>query len=371
MAKQDKGQMVKVFNFNSNYAIPEYKINRKGSFIEWGTKNQYPTYLLDLYNHIGSSTHKMTINKKHKYITGNGFEPINSPELKDFILNNDLGFEMTKVGLDYELFNGFAWELIYANDGSIASFKHIPFHKLRLGVQTEDVKVPYVWFCNDWTKFNKEGYKPEGIRIYNPMIKTGKQIVYYNEYNPQTDGLYPIAPYANGSTLNYIELDYEISKFHLNQAKSGYAPQFLLNFATGIPTAEEQDEFFSQFQREYKGTQGGNIIITYSEGSDQKPELLPIQLNDSDKRFTQLMDLIDNKIVLGSEIPYQLVLSVPGKLGSTDERKELQSEFQQSYVTPRQNILETVINKVLSNNGYPAEIKLKQYNNTITQTPTA
>jgi len=56
-----------------------------------------------------------------------------------------------------------------------------------------------------------------------------------------------------------------------------------LNFATGIPTIDEQNQFFREFQRNFKGAENaGKIMITYSDGGDQKPEMIPIQLNDSD-----------------------------------------------------------------------------------------
>jgi hypothetical protein len=61
---------------------------------------------------------------------------------------------------------------------------------------------------------------------------------------------------------------------------------------------------------------------------------------------------------MGAEIPPQLVVLTPGKLGSSDEREELQKEFQQSYIQPRQNVIEEVFNEVL----YTDEMVLKDYN---------
>jgi hypothetical protein len=149
--------------------------------------------------------------------------------------------------------------------------------------------------------------------------------------------------------MNYIELTYEISKFHLNQAKQGYAPSFILNFATGIPTVDEMEEFYDEFQNQYSGTDNaGKIILTYSDGTDQKPELIPVQLNDSDERFISLNEQIQENIVMASEMPPQLVILTPGKLGSTEERRELMNEFQQAYITPRQEVIEDVMNEILS-----------------------
>lgn len=363
MENKNKKQF-KIFNFNEAYQSPEYKYNANRGIVEFGKDNNYPAYILDIYNFKGSSIHKSIINKKVKMSTGNGFEDILDPALKSFVTKNKLEKEVRKASLDYELFNGFAFEIVWDREGiNITSLKHIPFHKIRIGIKSEDMNFDHYWFSNDWSQYRKEMYTPEWIRAYNPMVKQGKSLYYYSEYNPATDGLYPIIGYS--TTMNWIEADFQISQFHLNQLKQGFAPSFILNFATGIPSEEEMDEAYKDFKRNYQGTENsGKIIITYSEGVDQKPELIPIQLNDSDDRFMMLKDQVSENIVQGHEIPPQLVILTPGKLGSTEERDALMEEFQDSYVTPRQEVLEEVINEILANAGYSEQLKLKEYGTT-------
>ena len=175
------------------------------------------------------------------------------------------------------------------------------------------------------------------------------------DYNPDAD-VYPIPYYS--SEINWIELDYEISKFHLNQAKNGYAPQFILNFATGIPSDEEMDETVRNFKREYKGTTGETVMITFSEGGDQKPELIPITLNDSDERFITLSKDVKENIFIGHEItnPQLFGVRVPGELGGKNELMEALEIFQAVYVDQRQSDIENGINEVLGTN-----YKLKKF----------
>ena len=353
----EKGKQYKVFSFNEAYSAPVNKYNANRGIVEWGKDNMYPNYLLDLYNTYGSTTHKSIINKKTKMIAGQGFDEIVSPEVKAFVNKNKLEFETFKASMDYELFNGFSFEVIYDRMGeNIVTIKHVPFHKLRIGIPSEELPEEHFWFSNDWSQYRKDLYKPQYIKKYDSNNKGGRQLYCHTEYNPQTDGLYPINGYS--TSINWIEMDFEISQFHLNQVKQGYSPSFILNFATGIPSLEEQDAFFRELRRNYSGSENsGKIIITYSEGEGQKPELTPIQLNDSDERFIMLMDQIERNIVMGAEIPPQLVILTPGKLGSTEERTELLTEFQQSYISPRQNTLEDSLNELLGTN----EIILKKY----------
>lgn len=350
----------RIINFNKAYEAPKYTWNKSKSFITWGDKNDYPQYLLDLYNYTGSSKHKMIIDKKVRYISGQGFEDVLDESLKSFITKTDLNEEINKASYDYEILNAFALEVIWSNDGkSISSMKHIPVSQLRFGILNEDIQFPYFWYSKDWK--NVKNNKPEAILEFNSMLPTGKQIYFYSTYNPANILVkYPIPTYS--TCINSIETDYEISKFHLNQAKQGYAPSFILNFATGIPSPEKQDEFYQYFVDNYSGTENaGKALITYSEDENGKPTFLKVDLNDSDERFMMLTERIENDIVQGSGIPPQMVILTPGKLGSTEERATLMLEFQMDYVSPRQNKIESVINRILSVNNYSQELILKKY----------
>ena len=102
-------------------------------------------------------------------------------------------------------------------------------------------------------------------------------------------------------------------------------------------------------------------MITYSDGGEQKPEMIPIQLNDSDDRFILLQDMVEKNICQAHEMPVQLVSFQPGKLGSADERKELMAEFQTYYIAIKQNQMEEAINGVLETIGFTEGIILNDY----------
>lgn len=355
-----KRGILKIFNFGKEYVAPEYKYNATHGFIEWGRDNLYPQYLVNLYNHYGSPTHKSIINKKSRLTTGYGFRDIIDASLQTFVDNNGLEKILRQCEIDFEIFNGFCFEIVWNREGSDFTIHYVPFTKVRKGIETEEIDYPHFWYSKNWKEYKKDEYEPTMIRKFDPSIKTGKQLYYYIEPNPQQDEIYPIPNYS--TSINWIELDYEISKFHLNQVKQGFAPSFILNFATGIPSIEEMDEYYRDFKRNYEGAENsGKIIITYSEGQEQAPQLTPIQLNDSDERFIMLQDMVEKNIVMGHEIPPQLVILTPGKLGSTSERQELLTEFQSYYITPRQQQLEEQFNKVLSVIGFKEQLELQTY----------
>lgn len=342
-----------IINFNAAYEAPKYNFSKKDNLITWGKDNNYPKYLTDLYNYEGSSLHGAIIRKKIDLTIGQGFDIITDKNLETFVTKNNLVDELEKISSDLEIFNGYAIEIIWSNDGSIiSSMKHIPISQLRFAINGG------FWYCADWKQTQK--YKPEFIASFNENYRSGKQIVYYSKYNPsQILVKYPIASYTSG--INSIETDFQISQFHLNQAKQGYAPSFILNFATGIPTIEEQKLFYNDFVDNYSGTENaGKCILTYSENNDGKPEFTKIDLNDSDKRFLMLNQRISDDIITASDIPIPILKPSTGNL-SSDDRMQLLKEFQMSYISPRQNIIENTLNNILKNNNYSEKLILKKY----------
>lgn len=360
--KQEKGVPLKVFQFNEAYQAPVYRYEKKGDyhFLSFGADNMYPLYLLELYNNYGSPLHRAIINKKTKMTAGFGYKEIIDPNLKEWAKRNNLERLLLYIAKDFMIYGGFALEIIWNREGTSFELKYLPIHTLRIGLKDEEDEPDYYWYSKDWGQYKKEGYRPEYIKQFDPNDRTGRQAIYYIDPNPAATDLYPIPDYS--TAINYVELDYQIGKFHLNQVLQGFSGGFLISFNTGIPTIDEQNQFYREFQRNYRGTNGsGSIIITYSDGKDQAPTFEPINLNTSDERFILLQDMVERNITQCHECPIQLVSVVPGSLGSQDERKELLAEFQLYYIAIKQNQIEEAINGILETIGYKEPIVLRDY----------
>lgn len=339
-----------IVKFGKTWTTPEFKYNKSQGYISWGDKNDYPDQILSLYNAKGSGLHKAIVNKKIKLIAGSGFST-NDPNLKKFLDDNQSNNCLVKLATDYEIFNAFAIEVVFDEDGLVIEMNHVNLHKIRRGIKNEKITFDHFWYSTDWKQYRKAEHAPQFIRAFNPRLRQGRQLLYFQDYNPETAGVYPIPYYSNA--LNWISLDWEISKFHLNQARQSWTPSAMINFATGIPTPEEMDELAREYSNEFEGADNaGKIIITYSEGVDQKPDYIPMTANDSDKRFTVIADGIKENISVAHEFPPQLVIQTPGKLGSSTERAELTEEVITQYALPRQTTMAGEFKKIFDLNGY-------------------
>lgn len=351
----------KIFNFNAAYTPPIFMEKKRGEFryLSYGDNNLFPQELINIYNNY-SPLHRAVINKKTKMTVGFGYQQITDLNFKNYLDKNNLEKFLLFIGKEFMIHGGFCIEIIWSNDGSTFTYKYIPLHTIRIGLKKDKDEDDYYWYSSNWELFRKDEHKPRYIAKFDPNKRFGRQLYYYTEPNPSVDSEYPISDYS--SSLNYISLDHAIGSFHLNQVKQGFSPSMLISFNTGIPTDEEQNEFYNQFVKNYgSDTNSGKVIITYSEGVDQAATLTPIQLNNSDQRFILLQDLVEKNITQGHETPIQLVSAVSGSLGGQEQRAELMAEFNTYYISIKQNQIEECLNNLFSTIGYTEKIKLNDY----------
>lgn len=338
------------------------KINRTGEYIEYGDDNLYPVYLLDTF-HNKSNKHKAIISKKVDMTTGNGFETPNEPAAKTFLSNNWVDMDIDEVAVrlnyDYEIMNGFAMLIKWSKDGTkVVAVEWLPFDKCRLSADEEFILV-----SSDWGNTRKDKNKPETYKRFDPTA-TGEyktQVFYYVEAANGMD-YYPIPYYS--STLNWIELDYEISNFHLNGTRNGFSPSFMLSMTNGIPSAEDMDAAQKGLERKFAGTSNANqVMITFSEGKEQAPILTPITLNDSDERFILLHKEMLTEILIGHSVTSPMLFGIrtEGQLGGSSELLEALAIFQSTYISSKQKVIEKQINKIAKWSGVSEKLVLNKY----------
>jgi hypothetical protein len=356
--EKNKNIQFTVHNFNTTEGLPIYteRVTRSG-YVSYGEDNLYPDYLISLMNR--SAKHNAILKRKAMMIAGNGFDTTNIDGLAaSFIANpyNDMNLNEIafRSAYDLELFGAFALEIIYSKDKSkIAEVNYLPANKVRL---SEDGKS--IYYSNDWCNLRKFG--PEKYSAYNPKNPTSNQILYVKEYRPGTE-YYGIPEYI--SCVNWIELEYEISTFHLNQVKNGFMPSMIINFNNGVPSDDEMKDVVRQLKNDFKGAKGETVMFLFADGKDRAAEITPVQLNDSDERFIQLNSEITQGILTGHSVtnPGLFGISTPGELGQKNVILESLEIFQSMYVAPKQDVITSVYNNLLKFNGSTTKLVLNKY----------
>lgn len=330
------------------YEIPEFKENKGKEWISYGADNNFPALLLDMYDN--APKHRAIVDGKADLIAGKGWNVnnnalsvLNAAKLIEFtqsINPSESLYELTKkISLDLELFGGFYIQAIWNNLRTDFDLYHVDFSKIRTN-KTQDK----FFFSNDWKAYNqsadKTGFKE--IEKFDPEKKTSG-IFYYKSYRPN-QGVYPLPGYV--AALKYIEIEKEIANFHLNNIKNGFVGGTLISFNNGQPTLEEQKEIEKQIKNKHTGTDNaGGVVLVFSEGKDKEPSVIPLRSNDFDKAFEVLNKTVTQEIFTGHRITSGQLFGIDGESAfARNVIRDASEFFQNTYVTPKQQTLEGVIN---------------------------
>ena len=323
---------------------PEYKEKKGVGYIQYGDRNDYPVYLVDLFNK--SAKHNAIVKSKVHYITANGWS--SSEEAKTFVekVNRTESLEdlTRKVSLDTEIFGGYYLEIIWNDLGQLAEIWHLDYTKIRTNKDNTQF-----WYKEDW-KDNKEEAKV--YTAFNPNAESkSSQILYVKEYRPNM-GIYSLPTYFGA--LNYIESDIEISKHVLGNAQTGFSASKLITLPNGEPSDDEKKNIEQRFTKRFSGSDGKKFILSFVTDPQRKPIIDDLGASDITKEdFQKVDELIQTNIFSGHQIttPSIFGIATPGKLGSRSEMRDGYEIFKNTYVNSKQMHLEGVFNMLAKLRG--------------------
>jgi hypothetical protein len=335
---------------------PEYRERKGQGYIEFGELNDYPDYLLDLFNK--SAKHNAIVKGKVNYITGNGWKSDNPDDAAaQRFIDQPNAYETLaeltrKISLDVEIFGGAYLDIVWSVvGGSIASMSHIDYTKVR--TSTDNTSF---WYKADGWR-DRRG-KIDTIPAFNPKQPEGRQILYIKEYRPGLDA-YALPGYLGA--LNYIESDIEVSKHVLGNAQTGFNASKLITLPNGTPPVEEQRNLDRRFRDTFGGSDGKKFMISFVDNAGQKPIIEDLGASDLTKEdFGRVDTIIQQNIFAGHQIttPTLFGIQEPGQLGTRSQMRDAYEIFKNTYVNDKQQYLEGVFTRLLSYSGSSSELEI-------------
>lgn len=344
------------------YTSPIISEEQNKNFVKYGADNDYYGYLLDLFN--GSPTNSAAINGIAQLIAGRGLDATDSSKKpNDYAVMKKLfsNETLSRLAIDLKLFGGCTMQVIYNQDRTkIVQVEHYPVETLRAEKCNEDGDVTGYYYAADWTDVRTSddikripayGFSDEDIEIL--FVKPYKSGYYY--YSP--------VDYQGGT--QYIEMESEISNFHLNSLKNGMNPSLLLNMNSGVPDEDTQREIENKIYQKYVGTSNsGRFILAFNNSADEAASVETIQLSDAHQQYQFLSTESSQKIIISHRITSPLLLGINKESGlgsNADELKNASILFDNSIIRPFQDLILRAFDEILSYN----EISLNLYIKTL------
>lgn len=333
---------------------PEYREKRGKGYIEFGEKNDYPNYLLALYNK--SAKHNAIVKGKVNYIIGNGWKSDEVDPIADQFIAQPNQFESLndltrKVSIDIEIFGGAYLEVIWSvTGGQLTDVLHIDYTKIRSN--TDNTQF---WYKKDWNE-RKDELIP--MMAFNTKVRQGKQILYIKEYRPGLD-TYALPGYMGA--LNYIESDIEVSRHVLGNAQTGFSASKLITLPNGEPSPDEKRNIERRFTDRFSGSDGKKFILSFTTDPARKPIIEDLGASDITKEdFTRVDLIIQNNLFAGHQItsPSLFGIAEPGQLGSRTQMRDSYEIFKNTYVNDKQQFLEAIFTQLATLKGATSEISI-------------
>ena len=224
---------------DTNIILPTEKYVSHKDLMEWGAKNSYPDYLLDLYNNV--PTLRAIINGNIDFITGDDVSilPLNE-SLPDGMMNNrgdHIRDQIKDISHDYEVYGGFALQVIRKLAGEVAEVYYIDMRYLRTNKEGN-----VFYYCEDWTKSVRKdvivypAFMPNlnwDARDDEARNRNASSILYVKNVRTQ---VYPAPLYA--ASVKACEIERLIDEFHLSDINNHFVSSAIINFNNGIPDDE-------------------------------------------------------------------------------------------------------------------------------------
>ena len=350
--KQSDGDIMEVGSMQfADSRIPLMEIKRGLSFVPFGDRNDYPSYLLWLYNK--SAKHNAIINGKCVYIMGNGLTTDSEPG-KLFLqkANEKQSWDqlMKLACLDIENFGGVYFQVIPKLAGGFNIY-HMSYDRIRTNETNDRFYYRKKW-NNTWEQPEAE------FPAFHPTCTTSS-IFYFKEYRC---GKNPYALPSWVAACNWVESDIEVSRHTLTNAKTGFSASKFINFYNGEPDEDKKRRITARMENAATGAEGKKLLIAFNNDPAKKPTIDDLGQSDLTKEnFGGIDNLITNNIFSGHNITHPLLFGIQqeGKLGSATELKTAYEIFKNTYVTHKQRQIEEIVGYFSGVANVNAEYKLK------------
>lgn len=338
----------------TNIVLPTEKVTNR-DFVEWGKGNNYPGYLLDLYNNV--TTLRSIINGNIDFVTGDDVTilPLGD-RFAEGIMNTrgDLITDIVRdLAKDYNLYGGFALQIIRDHNGDVAEIYYIDMRFIRSNKEND------VFYYNEhWEKGGRKDViiYPKFLRNLDWASLTDEErdrhassILFVKNVHTQ---VYPAPMYA-ASVLS-CEIEKAISQYHWNSLNNNFCPDIIINFNNGDPGDEIKEEIVSDLEEKFSGYQNGKrFMVSFNKDRKSAVTIDAIKTDDFSERYKALEESCRRQIFAAFRAqPLLFGLNMDVSTGfSTDEFEQTFKLYNRTQIRPVQRLIADAFDRIYGSKG--------------------
>ena len=334
--------------------LPVEKFVSGKDLIEWGNRNSYPDYLLDLYNNV--PTLRSIINGNIDFITGDdvSIRPL-TDNLPNGQMNNrgdNIREQIKDIAKDYEIYGGFALQIIRNLIGMVAEVYYIDMRYLRTNKEGN-----VFYYCEDWSKSGKKD-----VIVYPAFMpnlkwdtlddeqrnRNASSILYVKNVHTQ---VYPAPLYA--ASIKACEIERLIDDFHINSLQNQFVSSAIINFNNGDPGDEMKKEIEDAINEKFAGAaNGGRIMLSFNKNKESATDIVEFEVKDFGERYKALSEHSRQQIFTAFRAnPNLFGIPTEGNGFANEQYAESFKLYNRTQVHPVQRLIADTYDKIYATKG--------------------
>ena len=322
--------------------------------VEWGNRNSYPDYLLDLYNNV--PTLRSIINGNIDFITGDdvSIRPL-TDNLPNGQMNNrgdNIREQVKDIAKDYEIYGGFALQIIRNLIGMVAEVYYIDMRFLRTNKEGN-----VFYYCEDWSKSGKKD-----VIVYPAFMpnlnwdtlddeqrnRNASSILYVKNVHTQ---VYPAPLYA--ASIKACEIERLIDDFHINSLQNQFVSSAIINFNNGDPGDEMKKEIEDAINEKFAGAaNGGRIMLSFNKNKESATDIVEFEVKDFGERYKALSEHSRQQIFTAFRAnPNLFGIPTEGNGFANEQYAESFKLYNRTQIQPVQKLIADTYDKIYSTKG--------------------
>ena len=339
----------------TNIVSPVEKVLAGRDMVEWGTRNAYPDYLLDLYNNV--PTLRSIINGNIDYVAGND---VTIMPLQEEFTNQEMNRrgdtireQVKDIAKDFEIYGGFALQVIRNLAGEVAEVYYIDMRYLRTNKEGD-----VFYYSEKWGKSSRTDMvvypaflpKLEWEKLSDEeRNRHASSILFVKNVHTQ---VYPAPLYA--ASVKACEIERLIDEFHLSDINNHFVSSAIINFNNGDPGQDIKSEIERDFNEKFCGaSNGGRVAFSWNPNKETATDIVEFKMEDFGERYKALSQHSRTQIFTSFRaIPLLFGLTSEANTGfSTEEFEQSFKLYNRTQIQPVQRMICDAYDKIYGQRG--------------------
>lgn len=339
----------------TNIVSPVEKVLAGRDMVEWGTRNAYPDYLLDLYNNV--PTLRSIINGNIDYVAG---DDVTIMPLQEEFTNQEMNRrgdtireQVKDIAKDFEIYGGFALQVIRNLAGEVAEVYYIDMRYLRTNKEGD-----VFYYSEKWGKSSRTDMvvypaflpKIEWEKLSDEeRNRQASSILFVKNVHTQ---VYPAPLYA--ASVKACEIERLIDEFHLSDINNHFVSSAIINFNNGDPGQEIKSEIERDFNEKFCGaSNGGRVAFSWNPNKESATDIVEFKMEDFGERYKALSQHSRTQIFTSFRaIPLLFGLTSEANTGfSTEEFEQSFKLYNRTQIQPVQRMICDTYDKIYGQRG--------------------